>query len=432
MILNWFKLFFLMTSSLFLISCSGGSSVAGGDNFPSVLPEDPTAGFDSNNFYIAVRNTSEVNSHFRTVGSFSSRCEVVEGASNQDLSCIVDIPEGDLYFHGLDLAYNIPPNMCQYVRRSTYWYYNSEVGFGPESVDITVNLDANDNITSSVCIIDGVNSCATASHLEATITTSGSNVTAGCVYDRTSLGQGNCCFGDYTLTKTITKPATATISETTEESWNVPTGGMKSCIGGAARTNWPDLGFTVEGYPGSITTFAGDGLAETYNLIAPITRPNEGTNFPIANFYTPASHTHVSFNTATVSTVPYFINPQTDRNGSGIISGNEAYTFICLNEAYEVRHRIRVYVREWDGFGDYLGYIATEGANPAYVPDRPTDLDTAPGCDGLIGLCNDLADSDDFARSLVDYTINPTNIYYDQAGEERFRIRNFPSEDYDN
>ena len=424
-----FKTLLMILSSLFLLSCSG-NSVAGGDQFPSILPEDPTAGFDTANFFIAVRNTTEVNSHFRTAGSFSSRCEIAENSANQDLTCIVDVPEGDLYYHGLDFVYNIPPNMCRYLERQTYWYYNNEVGTGPANIHINITLNATNAITASNCTVDGVGplACNSTNFPELQFTIRDGDITPKCVYNRTEAREPNCCFGNYTLSKTITTPDTTTYPSS-DLSWGDRASGLKSCLGGAARTNWPVNGFSTTGYPRALIVPADEGLSDTYELVAPIQKPNSGNNFSIANYYTsPVRHAHTSFGTALTSNLPYFINPITDRSGSLIPTGNDAYDFRCLDEAYEVRHRIRVYVREWDAFSDYLTYIATAGVTA--VPDRPADTDV--GCGGLIDDCNDIADADDYTDFLQALTVvvPPANQYYDQPGEELLRIYNFPADRY--
>lgn len=425
-----FKFLLIILSSIFLLSCSGGSSVSGGDSFPSVLPEDPTAGFDNDNFYIAVRNTSEVASHFRTLGSFGTRCEITEGSANQDLTCIVDIPEGDLYFHGLEFVYNVPENMCRYLSRQTYWYYNNEVGYGPRNVDISVTLNASNAITSSTCNIDGVIStpCNPTLYPELNFTTSNSDISVSCAYDRSLADEPNCCFGDYSLRNTRITPTSTEIT-TSQNTWGDPSSGMKSCLGGPGRTNWLD--YSSSGFPSRLIVSADDGLSGTYELPAPIQTPNTGFNSTIANYYTPAAvHSHVSFGTATVSQLPYFIEPLTDRSGTSVATGNDSYEFMCMDEAFEVRHRIRVYVREWDAYSDYLAYIASSGVT--VVPDRPLDTDVA--CDGVIGNCNDNYDLDDYPRILqgIIGVAAPANEYYDQVGEEVLRYYNFPADEYSN
>lgn len=423
-----FKFLFILLSLSFILSCSGGTSVSGGDSFPSTIPEDPTAGFDTDNFFIAVRNTTEVTSHFRTEGSFATRCEIVEGSANQDLVCIVDIPEGDLYFHGLEFVYNVPPNMCRYLQRGTYWYYNNEVGYGPSNINIAYTLNASGVITASTCTVDGTGplACNSTNFPELQFEFSSNDITPSCVYDRSKATDPNCCFGDYSLTKVVTTPDTTT-NTTTNLKWGETQTGLESCIGGAARTNWPDNGFSSTGFPRSIVQSAEEGVSETYELVAPIQNPNAGNNFSVANYYTsPVTHTHTSFGTVLTSNLPYFIQPITDRSGTLFPSGNDSYSFSCMDEAFEVRHRIRVYVREWDAFSDYLAYIASAGAIVA--PDRPADTDV--DCDGVVGACNDAFDLDDFVNNLQLYTAPPANQYYDQPGEVGLRIRNFPFDEY--
>lgn len=409
-----------------LTSC-GGSSLPGGDEFPSILPDDPTAGFDTTGFFIGVVNNEEINSHVRTSGSFGTSCEIAGTSANTDLSCWIDVPEGDLNFYGVDLVYNVPAGMCRYLRRTTYWYHNEETGYGPTSIvlDYTTNADGS-AVTASTCSVDGgpgLPCNSTFNEVEFKI--DGGSITPRCSYDKTPIDRPNCCFGTYTLDKTITTDVAAPDPDTVTTSfetldWDSGKDAFKECVGGAGRTNWD--WYSKTGYPVPVIQFAQNGLSDKYELKAPIQTVNNGTNYSIANFYitTPvAIHNHSSFGTATTSTQPYFIVPITDRNGTPMTSGNNSYSFECLDEAFEVKHRIRAYVRDWDTYADYLAYIASAGVTS--VPDRPGVENT--NCDGILGPCNDELDLDDFVNALpgaVYETVTPT-----------LRGNNFPFHDYD-
>lgn len=411
----------LIASAFISAGCSGGSAVAGGDNFPSVLPDDPTAGFDTSGLFIGVRNTTEISSHVRTVGSFGTSCAIAGDAASTDLVCYVDVPEGDLYFQGVDLVYGAPAGMCRYLRRETYWYYNEEVGYGPSSLTINVNLDAASNITSSSCTADGVGpvACTNANFPDLNFEIGDGDIVASCVYDRKEQERENCCLGDYTLTKNVTTtPPGTTETSVTSEKWYESRDGLKSCIGGGARLNWPTNGFSRNGFPVPLIELAENGISGTYEVKASLQSPNDGTQYSSANFYTTTvKHTHSSFGTVLTSNLPYFIDPITDRNGTLMTRGNDAYTFSCLDDAYEVLHRVRVYVREWDTYANYLAYIASNGVTS--VPDVPGDEGV--DCDGIVDQCNDAYDLDNFVELIggTYFTVTPSQ-----------RVLNFPFHEY--
>ncbi len=64
-----------------------------------------------------------------------------EQSSTEDLYCMLDIMEGDLYLHEIELDYNVPPEMCAYLGFIPHWHYNQEVGEGPKTVEHIVGED---------------------------------------------------------------------------------------------------------------------------------------------------------------------------------------------------------------------------------------------------------------------------------------------------
>jgi hypothetical protein len=122
-----------------------------------------------------------------------------------------------------------------------------------------------------------------------------------------------------------------------------------------------------------------------------------------ANYYDVAGvstdHTHTGYvASATTSVKPYYLDPIDDRDGTAITEGNDAYTFICMDEGYEAIHRIKVYVREFDTRADYDQYISSSGV--IYNPDL-RGLSAPASCIGLFGPCNDYYDSDDFLSWIL-------------------------------
>lgn len=405
-------IFLLVTIHVMALGVSGCTGVeAEQAGIPSV---DETTGLDLSDFFIGVANTDEIESHARTSTSFSSNCSVSSSLSNQDIACIIDVPEGDLNFWGVKLKYNVPAGMCRYLRRTPYWFYNQEIGYGPSSIQINISQDNDGVVSAYTCSIDGGAAGACTGLTEVDVDQSDNSVK--CKYDLRSVEKNNCCLGEYTYTIRTTNTDTGVIkTESENKKWD---GEVQKCIGGAGRTNWD--AFTKSGYPARLVTYAYKGLNDIYEIPAPTKTANDSYNIAAANFYTPATHAHTGYVSLTGSTLPYFIDPIDDRNGTELPQASAPYVFECLNESYEIQHRISVYVRDWDVYTDYLTYITTAGVTE--VPDRLND-DESVDCDGVAGPCNDKYDLDDFVNLILSGpydTTTPAN-----------RAENFPFQDYD-
>ncbi len=62
-------------------------------------------------------------------------CKIsVNEESTEDLYCILDVMEGDLFFHKLVLEYNIPSGMCDYSGFIVPYHLNQATAKGPEEV----------------------------------------------------------------------------------------------------------------------------------------------------------------------------------------------------------------------------------------------------------------------------------------------------------
>lgn len=370
--------------------CDGPS-----DNGAFVPTDGGTNGLDTTTFGILGSIDNAALIHTRKSTDFADVCEIAADATSEDIACYVDVNEGDLYHNGLELAYNIPADMCYYLRIEPYWYYNQDVGYGPSTIDISLTKDASGATTASSCDFDGAGAGACTASDEVTVNTDDGAVQ--CTYDRSEeTNRSNCCFGDYTINLSINNNGTITNSET-DGKWG---GDWANCIGGPGRTNWTTR--TDVGLPAPAEYLVmGQKFAGSFAIPAPIDTPNDGSNYPIANYYTPAAHTHTGFVDATVSTRPFFVDPIDDLGGTPIPSGNPAYTFECLDQGYEVVNRISVYVRDWDVYSDFLAYIGGEGTPED--PDRGLSDDEGTDCDGVGVDCNDRWDADDFVTNSGGY-----------------------------
>ena len=155
-----------------------------------------TAGETVSDLFVAVGNTGELNSHVRTVGSFTTKCTIPSTTTAiNDVQCIVDVPEGNLNFYGIKFNYNIPSGMCRYLRRTTYWYYNQEIGVGPTQVYLEKSINGDGVTTGYRCGENGGPLGPCSSLTEYNVNTEDNTVT--CAYDKSSVGSANCCFGSY-------------------------------------------------------------------------------------------------------------------------------------------------------------------------------------------------------------------------------------------
>ncbi len=427
-------------------TCNGAHS---GSNAPTCTLEIP-------HFYVGIKTDdfiahAHVDLPAQPNGGFDSSCRITLGTvANVDLNCIIEIPEGDLYAKKVELTYSVPPQMCRYLRRNIYWFYNHEVGFAPGV--IVANIDNNFTTDSSVtpavetyvnsaysCNFDGGGADADCDdHPELTPTALTTTAVAlACLYDKTTSGGPNCCFGSYAqqtnidknVLDTFTSITTTTSKSTTNTStWN---GTYTNCIGGPGKTDWDTYG--PKGIPRSHVSYVYTaGVTAIQNIAAPLdfvlTRENS-PSVHAANYYGGlfnyggvvgvVDHRHTGFSGGgPLIDAPYFIAPIDDRNGTAISSTQDTYEFQCLDEGFEIKYRIRVKIRDWDTFSDYLIYIASGVAGGAVIvnPDHGAATEPGTNCESIpfAGyFCNDSYDIDDFlGLNLGSQTYNTTNILF--------------------
>lgn len=414
-------IFAALTLLFFNSGCSGKNTEAFGEfTMPSQKPpaqptppaEPDPAGdpnFNAKNFYVGLSPTDTTIAYVHKTTGFADRCTIpVDTTSSQDVTCLVEIPEGELFNLGLNLMFNVPRNFCAYLRRDTYWYYNNDVGVGPTAINIATDIDPG-GVVSHTCSVNGTPLPSCSSDPEITITFNPDNNTASttCRYA--------CCFGNYTFEQVITDQVNGTTTTNfSDNSWG---NSVSACLGGAARTSWSE--YSGGGFPAGLISPSLTGLNSSYAITAPINLGaplSVASNRSVANFYTPVSHTHTGFLTpATTSTRPYFMDPIDDLSGSNLRSSlpvaNDAYTFGCYDTGFELIHRIRVYVREWDTRAEYIRYISSEGVNGN--PNSAV-VDCNNFSDGsMLDNCNDFTDLDNFLDTPAvggSYDTSPGNV----------------------
>lgn len=400
-------MFAALSLVLFNSGCSGkSSSDFGSFTMPSYKapdtppgsgpnPTDPTApSFNDTHFHVSLPAGDTRIAYMHNVSGFNDRCAIPANAtSSQDIECIVEIPEGELYVRGLDFNFNVPGNnFCSYLSRTTYWYFNKEVGVAPGDISIRTEISAGGVVTHTCTDLDeGAFNCA--SHPEITLNF---DPTTNVFTDANCYAYDGCCFGEFKISQTIDDlgAGTSIPQQPVRGIWGT---GQNTCFGGAARTSWG--AFSQSGVPIPLVTSSLAGLNEIYTMVPPI-ELKQMNNRSLANYYTPALHTHTGFTRPDVSNRPFFIDPVDDYSGTLMSSGgataNEAYTFSCYDAGYEMLHRIRVYVREWDTRSNYVSFITSNGTS-----GNPNSVGNCNGMpDGtMYDNCNDFKDPDSFVMT---------------------------------
>lgn len=389
------------------LGANGGKSVACSLELPpaSVLPGTSNGLMnDAGYFYVGIDTKAGAIAHVHSTTGFSTPCGISKDSlANEDITCIIEMPEGDIYAKNLEIKYNIPNgDMCRYIQAEPYWFYNNEVGEGPStiamSVDQTVNASGDVTAATYICSFDGgaPGACDANDDILATLTPT--EQTLLCRYDQTGVNGPNCCMGEKRITKTVTENGALPITTYEKGTWG---GSYTDCIGGPGRTNWSK--YYPDGTPARLVTFVdSSGVKGTQVVTAPaqLAKPLSGAtaSIHVASYYGDAAdHTHTGFVRTTVSsTAPFFIDPIDDRSGTLIAPAHPSFEFQCLDAAFEVKHRIRAYVREWDTMPDFLTYVSSSGT--VVVPDRGNTGEPGTNCVGLGlgGYCNDTWDIDDF------------------------------------
>jgi len=403
------KLKIVFILSYILFSCSPKQETGFGptdkpSQAPASSPEDvspPSNYSTAQEFFVTLDSTTNYPYYVSQLNSYGSRCAVDKNdVTHRNISCVVDVPELALYFGGIKLAVNVPSGMCEYMTEIPYWYYNEEIGYGPTAIGLEITTQEGVEGQSYRCSVNGSPLSTTCFGYDEAYFKSDSGVLSEkCVYDGTDGGLSNCCLGSYSLTTTnisINASGVATTQTSVEprKQWG---GDVKSCIGGAGRTNWEH--YSKSGFPVGKIMETRSGTIYPYTVMAPIVSTNTGSNIPISNYYTsstPAAsstHYHTGYGALSgqTSTLPYFVTPISDRSGSAVASGSPAYEYKCLDNARELKHSIKLYVREWDTYAAFSSYVST-----GVVSGTPWDVTGTEGIDcegsGDSESCNDYLD----------------------------------------
>ena len=463
------KLFvFVAVLSLYLVSCNPLKLLGGGSSEQFSLVTDDFLSADqipnSDFFYIAIKEAWYTGEGFDPLDALmyaqdegiGTDCKIpVDAESTEDLYCIIDIMEGDLWFHKVVLEYNVPEGMCAYLGFETAWHFNYETGEGPDFVYedetgtgdntktkyvscdkkpvpkkrtscTTIRCTTEDACTDSNHACHNRNGeagtweeetyyeCSKEENGETIdlIIKSGDTAEETCPYytkDKEDKSI-NCCTGDYDL-------HTLSGTEGVKTKWG---GNVQDCIGGFGRIQWAY--HDNDGFPKRlITATEKAGLNQTYEIPELISVYDSRSTEKISGLPAIIAAGYWSDMEKREPPWPaFFYSPVKKINSKDrSYTGNPYLTWSCLDRGYEVKHRIRLIIREWNtkeqftrfkeskgGRGD-PDVVGKEGESCKYYTAQESETlhfqDTA---------CNDLFDIDNwFSPDIPTEPVYPQVIY---------------------
>lgn len=428
------------TSGTTTVGDGGGNTTSGGITLP---PATTPSGYSTNDFFVTMASnnpfvtyTSQMSS--AKVTSYGTKCSISStDPLNNDMYCVIEAPELGVYYNGARLHVNMPAGMCDYIQTEPYWYYNQEIGRGPDEVYLSV-LKETDPIDTTKEIVTDLRCASSAS---------GTNTTCSSVYPnlKTKITSGDgdiecaykCCVGK--ATKYYKRDIIQTASGTTikpyelqaEKKWGNGDDGEKydvsACLGGVGKTQWKtDKEFNEaeveinsyddEGFPVPNLQYAKLGYSHIYIVKSPLeaikvsAAKKNYSNVSVANFW--SNSTHTTFNASGTSSlpVPAFIFPGVDRTGNVVPDGNQFYTIDCLDSAFESKQRINLMIREWNVLDSLNAYVSTGTFISGTASGSPDSAGFAPtSCNGVSGTkCNKVNDVDNLA---VPTYLTPVNRF---------------------
>ncbi len=311
-------------------------------------------------------------------------CKIpVDAESTEDLYCVMDIMEGDLWFHRIVLEYNVPEEMCNYLGFDVPWHFNQRVGDGPSTVyectDWLIRVEEGVPETDTRYCLGGCRRETAGSGESAELVTvecvgTGPAETTGPVQNRGSAetaedfcsalnlsenGLSNCCFGNYTLINSLSNTETRV-------SWGGDN--FRECLGGLGRFSWDT--FDADGLPIKLVqNTERSGLNENYEIPRLVDTYNGTRNRALQPSFITANYWPDVEDQDSINTLPRVYRaptasqlPATYFRPVRRTTGHPYLTWSCFDEAFEVRHRIHLIVREWNTEEEFTSFQETGGS----------------------------------------------------------------------
>jgi len=379
---------------------------------PAQISNNPATNgvtLSSNDFYVTVSASPGVTMYAHAAnGDWNQTpCRISAGTTGRDLRCVIEAQEEDLFFQGVTITYNFPGNMCSYVSRKDFDFYQYKPGPGPSVLYMTTGNTTSASMdgivtgfgsTSGNSGVGSINPVTTAGGVRATAPTVGASPPS-CSTDYSGGGGPNCCSGNYQLNTTAythpspppsAPPLYNTATTTINGSWG---GADVNCLAGPA-IDAPDKKLDRNDYPSFIKAFSGSQpLSGKLTIASPFSK-NFSTNLYLANYFYDVDNA-TNLNPTTYPSPLAIYTP-------GMIAPNSFpyYEFRCIDAADDNINRIRVFVRSWSKNSNFSNLAnSTNATNPngsnangtetAFTPDPYCDYLTWYGYGvGGSGICS--------------------------------------------
>jgi hypothetical protein len=366
-LLGWISVIILISGCVIK---SNGSN-AGSGNGGAGSTTSPIAGGDSSSFtfqptdfYVDVVAPPNTKMYLHQNGDWTKSCSASQSTPNQDLVCILEIEEADLYDLGITFSYNVPSTSCSFLEFYPYYYYQFQAGQAPTAVNETT---ASGTVTGIANV--GGDAGGVCGGSQSCLNSAG---TLTCAWDYSGFipAGPNCCEGVYTLSVHDTVAATTTV---TQNSWP---GKIANCLAGPATKSQPKDGVTS--FPIPLLTFTdGQTLNSTYTVGAPIAQTYRSSNVYAANYWA-GPYTVTEANPIPPSIpLPLWPNNPNWVGGGNTTHASAAqpwYQWSCLDDAGDYVNRLRVLVRSWSTQSQFNLQGTPDFAGPQGVPFSDHDV----------------------------------------------------------
>ena len=458
-------------SSYMLSSCSG--AFLNTSSFFSSLPDadgSPTIPSDKF-FYVQIsdatfrgRQGDEVLDYvmYERESGPGYDCKISKDEQNttEDLYCMFEALEGDLFFHDIEFEYNVPSGMCDYFTFQTHWHYNQASGTGPPKVfremdkiaqtkyclDSAVGeIDCKDckdkeetGYTSQTCYEDNgfiyylgvyreVSTCPSGdvcvtekkeldikTYLITELSDPEVDPLKLCYYNGTPSGE-NCCIGVYDLYDLDKTEA----QKTQEHSWG---GNIGVCTGGLGRSSWAEV--SGDGFPKIDIRHAINGLRDNYKIesifgvLGYKYKIKGEEQFSLDPRYSLVTANYWEGIEDQEDSPSFYKSTQITNDKYKHKAADPGYPYItwaCLDKAQEVRHRIHLIIREWNTREEFMEFKGGGTGDPDV--GGKDKVDEGDNCDyyeqdddnieffykEMRNSCNDMRDVDDWMTTGEDY-----------------------------
>jgi hypothetical protein len=398
---KFFLILFCGILSQSLVGCAvqdaTSTNTVGTDASPTATPAPTGAGGATSDYFeVTIVQNENYESVISKDGDGSTPCRVT--ASGQDILCIVDMHELDMWARTIQLNDTMPDSVCEYRGFLPYYYQVAPVGFAPTQVEY--ELDASDVLLSHDP--DGAGPIAgvadiwyyfpsvgwrTHAAIFGSTAQSASDVRCPWDYSATDCGK-NCCYGKYDKHTILN----GVVTDSNGQDWG---GKYGDCFDGPAIYD-SSVTKSLSGIPlYTITNVDTGGYSNIFKLDHGY---SNATNIRKANYFNPTDHPQ----SGSTPDVPSQFLAASLFYSSHTATHSGYFQYDCLDAGKEVTARIRVLIREWNTKSELLKLLAGDTTADPDVSTNETALtqtDTFPA--PALAPNNDISDWKDI-QAVVD------------------------------